>query len=277
MTPILLVHGAWHGAWCWAPVLGRLLAAGRPAVAIDTPGHGLGAPVPDAFLTRDVEALATASSPLASMSVADHAAAVADAVRALHARSGPVTLVGHSLAGVTVHHVAEAVPELLERVVYLAAFAPAPGRSAFDDVTRPGFATSEFPALPVADRAAVGVMRIDWRSEDDAYRSAAESCFYGDVPEPLRAAAVALLTPDEPVSLYAEPAAITGERWGSVPRTFIRCAEDRAVPVAAQDEAIAALDEALPEHPFDVRTMATSHSPFLAAPDELSATLLDLG
>jgi pimeloyl-ACP methyl ester carboxylesterase len=34
---LLLVHGAWHGAWCWAPVIERLSAAGVQAVAVELP------------------------------------------------------------------------------------------------------------------------------------------------------------------------------------------------------------------------------------------------
>ncbi len=39
-STIVLVHGAWHGAWCWDPVVERLRAEGISAVAIDLPGHG---------------------------------------------------------------------------------------------------------------------------------------------------------------------------------------------------------------------------------------------
>ncbi|MGZ4769676.1 MAG: alpha/beta fold hydrolase, partial [Ilumatobacteraceae bacterium] len=37
---IVLVHGAWHGAWCWDLVRERLESAGVHVVAVDLPGHG---------------------------------------------------------------------------------------------------------------------------------------------------------------------------------------------------------------------------------------------
>ena len=37
---VVLVHGAWHGAWCWAPVVDLLRAEGVDVVAVDLPGHG---------------------------------------------------------------------------------------------------------------------------------------------------------------------------------------------------------------------------------------------
>lgn len=35
-----VVHGAWHGAWCWDLVVGQLRKQAVPVVAIDLPGHG---------------------------------------------------------------------------------------------------------------------------------------------------------------------------------------------------------------------------------------------
>ena len=36
----VLVHGAWHGAWCWAAVKRQLQILGDQAFAVDLPGHG---------------------------------------------------------------------------------------------------------------------------------------------------------------------------------------------------------------------------------------------
>ena len=38
---MLLVHGAWHGAWCWERVLAPLLVLGYEPEALDLPGHGV--------------------------------------------------------------------------------------------------------------------------------------------------------------------------------------------------------------------------------------------
>ncbi|HSB25299.1 MAG TPA: alpha/beta fold hydrolase, partial [Burkholderiaceae bacterium] len=40
MAAFVLVHGAWHGAWCWARVLPLLRAAGHPAHAVTLTGTG---------------------------------------------------------------------------------------------------------------------------------------------------------------------------------------------------------------------------------------------
>jgi len=51
-TAVLLLHGFWHGSWCWTEVLARLTAAGVRALAVDMAGHGLRASRPAALTRR---------------------------------------------------------------------------------------------------------------------------------------------------------------------------------------------------------------------------------
>ena len=272
-SPVLFLHGAWHGSWCWEPVARGISALGHPTLAIDLPGHGLDAAVPTSFDTQDLAALATERTRAGDLSSADVAAKAIEAVGTLFEAYGPVVVVAHSLAGVTLHQVGEAIPEKVAGMVYLAALAPAPGRTVFEDAATPAFADSLFLQLPLGDPAVIGVVRINWRSADAQYRALARDCFYGGVAEATAAAAGHLLTPDAPVRLYADPVELTEGRWGSIPRTWIRCSRDRAVPVAAQDADIAALDELFPTNPYRTVTLEADHSPFLSDPDGLTAAL----
>jgi pimeloyl-ACP methyl ester carboxylesterase len=77
---IVLVHGAFGGAWCWEPVLPGLRAAGHTVEAIDLPGHGEDK-TPVAEVTLD---------------------AYADRVCGVLAAGPPAVLVGHSMGGVVV-------------------------------------------------------------------------------------------------------------------------------------------------------------------------------
>src|SRR3982750_2666744 len=102
MTTFGLIHGAWHGAWCWDRLIPELERRGHRAVAVDLP----------------------CDDP--SATTMGNARLVADALDA--ARSGEdVVVVGHSLGGI----VAPVVPRLrpVRRVVFLAALIPRPGRS----------------------------------------------------------------------------------------------------------------------------------------------------
>lgn len=87
VAPLLLVHGAHHGAWCYGGYLEAFEEAGVPAAAIDLRGHGALIP----------EGLAT------STSISDYAEDVCLAAEWLEARHGrPPVILGHSLGGLIV-------------------------------------------------------------------------------------------------------------------------------------------------------------------------------
>lgn len=273
---VVLVHGAWHGAWCWAPVVERLTADGHPVLAVDMPGHGVGARFPDGYLDvpQDLARLAAAPSPLTGLDLGAYRAHVTGLLRGLAGR-GPVVLVGHSLGGVTLNAVGEASPELVRRLVYLTALMPVarPAAGAYFD--HPTMATSRALPLFIGDPARTGAVRLNARSADRAFRAAAKAAFYGDVSDEAFAAAANLLTPDEPEAVFGGNAGVTAARWGRVPRTYIRCSEDAAIPLAAQDLFIAEADALVPDRRTTVRTLRSSHSPFLSMPDELSRVLIE--
>ena len=276
----VLVHGAWHGAWTYHKVIPELAALGHAAVAIDLPGHGLDALFPSSYFARplDPAAFATEVSPLAGITVEQCADRVIAAIDQLRAGGfSKVILVGHSLGGVTITRVVERVPEKLKSVVYLTAFMLADGQSGFDAVLSPEGATAEVLPLVKADPAVVAATRIDPASTDSTYLAAAKSAFYGDVSDAAFRAVANLLTPDEPIALSATPTSKTVGRWGSVPRHYIKCLLDHAIPPALQQRFIDAADAFTPTNKTVVHTMNTSHSPFLSAPKELGALLAQIG
>ncbi|MEC8465318.1 MAG: alpha/beta fold hydrolase, partial [Actinomycetota bacterium] len=65
ISNVLLVHGAWHGAWCWAPLQQALDQLGIPSYAIDLPGHGI-SPLPLGDLHSDAAAVVEALDTLPS-------------------------------------------------------------------------------------------------------------------------------------------------------------------------------------------------------------------
>ena len=81
--PVLLVHGAYHGAWCWETWADRLVSEGRTVHALDLRGHG-GLEPDAAFRTAGVEEM------------------VEDVVAAIDAIGTPPLLVGHSMGGLIV-------------------------------------------------------------------------------------------------------------------------------------------------------------------------------
>jgi pimeloyl-ACP methyl ester carboxylesterase len=61
MSPVVLVHGFWHGPWCWSLVTEELAARGIPSVAVDLDGHGLKSRSPSSRWERPFD---PAASPL---------------------------------------------------------------------------------------------------------------------------------------------------------------------------------------------------------------------
>jgi pimeloyl-ACP methyl ester carboxylesterase len=111
--PIVLVHGAWHGGWCWRRLVPLLTAAGHTVYTPTLTGLGDRAHLarPDINLdlhVRDLQAF------LEMEDLQD------------------VTLVGHSYAGFVISMLAERVRSRLRRLVYLDAFLPEDGKSLLD-------------------------------------------------------------------------------------------------------------------------------------------------
>lgn len=119
--------------------------------------------------------------------------------------------------------------------------------------------------------AATGATRINVGSADDAYRSRFKAAFFGDVSDSEFAHAASQLHCDEPVGAVT-PSGITPGRFGTVPRHYIRCTLDRAIPLAGQDHMIATVDGAIGGK-TTIHTLETSHSPFLSQPAALSKIL----
>src|SRR6266851_2103056 len=107
-TTFVLVHGAWHGAWCWRKVQALLIQAGHQVILPDLPGLG-----------QD-------HTPLAEVTFASGVERICDL---LSRSSEPVVLVGHSLGGMYISQVAEECPEKIRWLAYLTALLPRNGES----------------------------------------------------------------------------------------------------------------------------------------------------
>lgn len=237
MSTYVLIHGAHHGSWCWDKVVPLLVAAGHKVIAPDLPGHGLdttpiGEVTLDAYAHRACEIAAS--------------------------QLEPVILVGHSMGGRVITQAAEYCPSSIETLVYLTA-----------NLLKNGvYQAPESPKRSAADRAASATL-----SEDGVYRTAnldmVGQLYYNDCSDEDVERAKSLLCA-ESTKASDTPMQTTDANFGRVPRVYIECLQDNAIPIDAQRAMYAALPCK------QVFTMDTSHSPFLSAPEELVGHLLSL-
>lgn len=232
----VLVHGACHGAWCWDEVAARLRAKGHRVVTLDLPGHG----------RRAAE--------VRHAGVEAYGRTVADAMALEGISSGIV--VGHSMGGLVIPKAAELCPARVAHLVFLAAVVvPDGGSLAGTNMTPAG------RAMVIGNAAARG---------DGTFLYPAEMAWarwMGDMPQgdPRVSTALSLLTP-QALRPFVEPVDLRVFYGMRVPRTYIRCLQDKAVVPGRAAECAARLGV----KPVD---MDCAHNAMLSQPDELTRIL----
>jgi pimeloyl-ACP methyl ester carboxylesterase len=187
---IVLVHGAWHGAWCFDRVLPLVHAASVDAVAVD----------------------------LARTTYADDVAAVS---AVLDGVDGDAVLLGHSYGGAVI--TAAGVHPSVRELVFLCAFALDDGESCMS--AAPGAPGAD--AISHAGRPNLGDAIV---AHDDGTttltRDGARACLYTDVDDATFEWAYSHLTAQRSETLAAVPNDIA---WKSRPSTYVVCADDQGV------------------------------------------------
>jgi pimeloyl-ACP methyl ester carboxylesterase len=186
----------------------------------------------------------------AGVTLADQAEAV------LAALDGPTLVVGHSAGGYAITTAAERDASRITGLVYLCAYLPVAGQS-LAEMRRSAPRQPLRPAIRVA---------ADGQSFTFD-KALARDLLYHDCPQDVASAAIGRLHP-EPVA--PQETALNPIRSHGLPRHYILCTEDRAIPPEHQATMAAALPKSR------VTTLATGHSPFLAAPDLLAERLAQM-
>lgn len=194
MVRFVLIHGAYHGPWCWDRLVPELEDLGHEALAVDLP---IGDPSAgaDRYAGVAVEAIR-----VSGWDVGNPASVV----------------VAHSMSGLMAPLVAERVR--ISMLVFLCAFIPRPGSSL--DQQRQNEAIE--PAVDLTDPQfedlGDGVRMI---GPDTATR-----LFFHDAPPDLAAWAADRLRP-QALRVMAEVSPLTS--WPDVPTAYVLCRDDRAV------------------------------------------------
>ncbi|MCE8516670.1 alpha/beta fold hydrolase [Ruegeria pomeroyi] len=230
MALFLLVHGSCHGAWCWRDLIPALEERGHTVRAINMPSHG-----------SDV-------TPINEVTLDSCRDAVLDASTA------DTLILGHSWAGYPISAAAERNPDAMRGLIYLCAYVPRSGLSMVEMRKRAPRQTLTEAVVKSEDGLSYTV---------DPERVA--DLFYHDCrPERVHYAQPRLC----PQAIAPQETPLTlSDRFASVPKAYIRCAEDRTIPPEYQEEMTA-------DWPSDrVHVMNSSHSPFFADPQGLARLL----
>jgi pimeloyl-ACP methyl ester carboxylesterase len=234
----VLIHGAFHGAWCWERVAGELEARGHTVELFDLPGAGEDR-TPPAEVTLDA-----------------YAERICDV---LGAHSEPAVLVGHSMGGVAITHAAARCPDRVASLIYVCAFLPADGQSLVDLTHLPeGAGDGVQENIIVEGEPPVATMP----------REKALEVFYGRC-EPEQAERAAGRIGPQPVAPFVAPVSAPADGpFGGLRRSYVICTQDRAIPPPLQRRM------AGERATGDTAELDTDHAPFLSRPDELGQLLV---
>ena len=233
MATLILVHGAWHGAWCWDKLVPELEAHGHTVLTLDLPGHELpdGAP--------------------ATTTLEDYGHAVAALA---NAQSEQVVLVGHSMGGGVISQ-APSYSTNIAGLIYLAAFVLQHG----DSIATLAGASEVDELSDHVDMAPDGGRTV-------IQDGAGSIVFYEDCAPEDQAAANARLIP-QPIQPLMDALEDMEGRAMALPAIGIVCEQDRAVHPGLQRMMYDARND-MPTYEMDA-----SHSPFVSKPKELADLL----
>ena len=238
MPSFVLVHGGWHGGWCWRRVAERLRARGHSVYLPTLTGLG------------EREHLFTPEVGLATH--------VQDVLAVLRCEQlEDVVLVGHSYAGMLITAVADRMPHRLSRLVYLDAVVPKPGESwssthapATRKARLEAARASPLFAFPAPDPVVFGL-----GGEDHAWVLRRQTA--------------------HPGGTYEDPLVFDVQRVARVPRLFVSCTAPALATIDAIRPRVgsAAFWDGAWLPGARMVEMKTGHDPMISAPEALVGIL----
>ncbi len=227
------MHGAWHGAWCWATLQAELDRRGIASYSIDLPGHGA-SPLEFSDLYGDAAHLHAVIQRLAA---SDH---------------NEIVLVGHSYGGAVISQAAPTAATVAH-LVYLTAFCLDQGEAVLAKA-------KSMPPVPSELSSAMQILPDGSGSTIAPDR--ASRAFYGCCGIEAATASTSRLCM-QPLATFTQP--VTHTPWDTIPSTYVRCLRDEAIPISHQD--------IMAVHCGAIATIDTDHSPFLSAAAETADIL----
>jgi pimeloyl-ACP methyl ester carboxylesterase len=237
MNTFVLLHGAWHGPWCWKKLIPLIESKGGKVIAPEIDWNN-----------NNSVSLNDETTP----------AYIEDICKQIRMIGKPAVLVGHSMGGVVISQIAEVIPEHILLLVYISGFLLANDQCVNDTETLMTGSLIQ-PRLKLSkDKKNILVPTSILREG-----------FYSDCSDDDYHFALSNICP-QPVASFITPIKISQERFGKVPRIYIECLQDKAIPISAQKKM---------QRDFEcnhVHTLESSHTPFFSKTTALYEILLNL-
>ena len=241
---IIMVHGAWLWGGCFFKLANLLGAKGFPVVAPDLLSHGFREESYDSFTTIEEYA-----SPVESL---------------LQKAQEPVILLGHSMGGVTLTYLGEKYPDKIKRLIFVSAFMIPNGRRANDYIKEKCRSHPSMDFFEIISEVNDGKgLKLDLSREDLVKEAFFTGCSEKDLSVALKnLLPITSTVPDMLVS------AITRERFFCIPRTYIECTQDKAIPIELQRLMISQVPGS------EVLSIPSGHAPYFSHSEILSELML---
>ena len=230
----VLLHGAWSAPYAWQTVKDNLSATGHEVHLIQLPGHGDD--------TTDYKSLRMES----------YINYVSAAITAIGSK---VILAGHSMAGIIISGVAEQIPDLIDKLVYEAAYVPADGQSAYS-----------LSLLDQQSQLGASLIVSEDQSAFDIVKEDITNIFCQDGSDSVKQMILDNYR-TEPGAPFGDPVALTEAKFGSVAKYYIETLQDHGIGNDLQKQMIAVAGIT------NVYTLDAGHTPSLSHPKEVSDIL----
>jgi pimeloyl-ACP methyl ester carboxylesterase len=197
-THYVLLHGAWHGGWCWDGVIKGLEKEGDTAEAPTFPGH-------------------RKEDDRSAVRLEDYVESI---VRVLQRQASPVVLVAHSSAGILMQAAAPKIPEKISHLIFLNAFILPDGKSQFDLVP------------PEASEGMTAAAKASKDNSVPVMEDFVRNMLMAGEPSALQDALISRLVP-QPLALFTTPVHTREFDALQIPKSVVFCKDDASLPPGA--------------------------------------------
>jgi pimeloyl-ACP methyl ester carboxylesterase len=237
MKTYVLIHGAWHGSWCWQKIIPFIQSNG------------------DRVIAPDIDWNNNKTIHTSHNSTPTYVKNLCNQIRKLDKK---IILVGHSMGGVVISQIAETIPEHIQLLVYISGFLLANGQCVND--TESLMADSLIQPYLKLSRDNKNILLPTSKLREGLYKD----CSLEDY----NFALANICT--QPITSFTSPIQIADNRFGKISRTYIECLQDMAIPLSAQRIMHGSMKCQA------VHSLNSSHAPFFSQSETLSKLLLKL-